>query len=76
MGPDEVLADPDRPGDELDLKLLIADYGHRWEVYPPGPGARCWLAYDRERPMFPAVTAENADEMRDRLALLTRHPRP
>lgn len=66
-------------GPDLELKLIRDDYGHRWEAYYLERGADvpvAWLAYDRERPMFPAVTADSAGELRDRLALLTPHPRP
>jgi len=69
--------DVDPHGPDAELALLREDYGHRWEVYliPRAPYEPSWVAYDRLRPDVPAVTADNAGEMRDRLALLTPHPR-
>lgn len=71
-------ADPDRPGVELDRKELDADFGATWEIHTLSREGMepAWLAYHRQRPTMPAVTASSAGELRDFLAVLTPHPRP
>jgi hypothetical protein len=74
---DADLVDPDRPGLDLDLKLLREDFGHLWEIHylERAVGEPSWLAYHREKPAMPAVTADSADQLRDFLNVLTPAPR-
>ena len=66
--------DVDPHGPDAELAALIAEWGGRFLLYAPGPGAPCWLAYDRLRPDMPAITADSPGELRDHMARVTPGP--